>query len=129
MRNAIIEYARSLKSRTFGVSDELPFTSGNVLYLKNPKRVYVDMPQKINEQVIAVMGNHGVFQELLTVSAFFATDAKNLTQSYEEFVDQMRNAKNIENGETYFRREVDVITSYENDLLITQLEYRFTKLT
>ena len=129
MRQAIIDYIRDLKNKTFGVSDELPFTSGNILYLKNLKKVYVDIPQKTNEQVVAVLGNHGIFQEVQTVSAFFATDAKTLPSGYETFVEQVRSSKDIENGEPFFRREVDVTTSYENDIMVTQFEFRFTKLT
>jgi hypothetical protein len=37
--------------------------------------------------------------------------------------------KNVDNGEDYFRREVDVVTSFEGDLILTTLEFRFTKIT
>lgn len=129
MRQELIDYFKGLKSRTFGVSEELPFTSGNILYLKNPKKVYVDRPQSSQEQVIAVLGNHGVFQEVQTVSVFFATDAKTLPSDYESFISQMKAGKDVEDGQPFFRREVDVVTSYENDLMVTQLDFRFTKLT
>ena len=128
MRQAIIDYIRSLKNKTFGVSDELPFTSGNVLYLKNLKKVYVAMPQTTNEQILAVLGNHGVFQEVLTVGAFFATDAKTLPSGYEDFVEQVKLAKNVTSDVDYFRREVDVTTSFEADVMVTEFEFRFTKL-
>ena len=128
MRLELIDYVRSLKNRTFAVSNELPFTSGNIMYLKNPKRVYVDQAQTSQEQILAVLGNHGVFQEVQTVSVFFATDAKNLPTEYDSFVDQLKQGKNIENGQPYFRREADVNTSFENDIMVTEVVFRFTKL-
>lgn len=129
MRQELIDYFKGLKSKTFGVSEELPFTSGNILYLKNPKRVYTDRVQSSQEQVLAVLGNHGVFQEVNSISVFFATDAKNLPSDYETFIDQIKAGKNVEDGQEYFRREVDVSTNFENDLMVTQFEFRFYKLT
>lgn len=129
MRQELIDYFKGLKSKTFGVSEELPFTSGNILYLKNLKKVYVDRPQSTQEQVLAVLGNHGVFQEVHTVSVFLATDAKNLPSDYDAFIDQVKAGKNVEDGQPYFRREVNVTTSFENDLMVTQFDFSFYKLT
>jgi hypothetical protein len=129
MRTELIDYFKSLKLRNFKVSDELPFVSGTEMYVKNAKTVYTDMTQKVSEQVLAVLGNHGVFQQVDSVSVFFTTDAKNLPSDYDSVTNALAAGKNVDNGEDYFRREVDVVTSFEGDLILTTLEFRFTKIT
>lgn len=130
MRTELVEYFRSLRLRNFAVSDELPFSSSDrVLYLKNSKRIYVDLPNKTVETLIEVLGNHGVQQEVNVVNVFFTTDAKNLPSDYETVVDQLRQGRNVATEENFFRRQVDVNTSFEGDLMVTELEFRFTKLT
>ncbi len=131
MRNELIDYFKSLKLRNFRVSDELPFIqSDRPLYLKNAKTVYTDLRQVTQEQAFAVIGNHGVFNEVHTVSVFFTTDAKNLPSDYDAVVDAVRAGRLAPVvNDTYFRREVDTTTSYEGDLLVTQFDFRFTKLT
>ena len=130
MRTELLAYFKSLKLKNFGVSDELPFSnSDRTVYLKNPKKIYVDLDQKTQEQVIALIGNHGIFQEVHSVSVFFTTDAKNLPSDYQTVVDDLMAGKDAQSTEPYFRREVDVSTSFEGDLMLTQLDFRFTKLT
>lgn len=129
MRTELIEYFKNLKLRNFKVSDELPFVSGTELYVKNAKTIYTDITQRVSEQVLAVLGNHGVFQEVLTVSVFFTTDAKNLPSDYDTVIASLAAGKNISTNEDFHRREADVTTSFEGDLIVTTLEFRFTKLT
>lgn len=129
MRTELIEYFKNLKLRNFKVSDELPFVSGTELYVKNAKTIYTDITQRVSEQVLAVLGNHGVFQEVLTVSVFFTTDAKNLPSDYDTVIASLAAGKNITSGVDFHRRAVDVTTSFEGDLIVTTLEFRFTKLT
>lgn len=130
MRTELLAYFKSLKLKNFGVSEELPFTSSTVMYLKNAKRIYADLAQKTTAPLIEVMGNHGVFQDIHIVTVYFATDAKTLPSDYETVVNQLVTGRDVQTpGVNYFRREVDVTTSFEGDLMITELEFRFTKLT
>jgi len=129
MRQQLIDYFKGLKLKNFKVSDELPFVSSTNMYLKNPKTVYTDLVQKTNEQVLAVLGNHGVFQQVDTVSVYLTTDAKNLPSDYDSTIAALAEGKNVNSTADYFRREVDITTSYEGDLLQSTLEFRFTKLT
>jgi hypothetical protein len=129
MRQQLIDYFKGLKLKNFKVSDELPFVSSTNMYLKNPKTVYTDLVQKTNEQVLAVLGNHGVFQQVDTVSVYLTTDAKNLPSDYDSTIAALAEGKNVDSTADYFRREVDITTSYEGDLLQSTLEFRFTKLT
>lgn len=129
MRKELIDYFKGLKLKGFNISDELPFVSGQTLYTKNVKTVYTDLPQSSQEQIIAIMGNHGVFQEVQTVGVYLTTDAKNLAANYTEAITALKAGKNVDTGVDFFKREVDVTTQFEGDLLVTQLEFRFTKLT
>jgi len=130
MRTELITYFKSLKLKNFGVTDELPFSnSASVMYVKNPKKIYTDLKQTTSDQLIGVLGNHGIFVEIHIVRAFFSTDAKNLPSDYETVVDQLRAGQNVATTTDYYRREVDTTTSFDGDLMITELEFRFTKLT
>ena len=131
MRTELLAYFKTLTLTGIKVSEELPFTSSNtVMYLKNSKTVYVDMDQKARETLIPVLGNHGVSQEVHSVSVYLSTDAKNLPANYETVITQLSNGTNVVSTTTnYFNREVSIGTSFEGDLLVTQLDFRFTKLT
>lgn len=130
MRTELLTYFKNLKLKNFGVSEELPFTSSNtVLYLKNPKKVYTDLKQVSTETLIPILGDNGVLSEIHTVRVYFSTDAKNLPSDYETVLSALRDGKTVTTTTNYFRREVDTITSFENDLMVTELEFRFTKLS
>lgn len=130
MRTELIDYFRNLKLKNFKVTDELPFAnSDRVMYLKNAKTIYTDLDQKSQEQIFAVIGNHGVFQEVSEVSVFFTTDAKNLPSDYSTVLDLLRAGKNASSSDNFFKREVDVTTSFEGDLMVTRLDFRFVKIT
>jgi hypothetical protein len=130
MRAEILDYLKGLKLKNFNISDELPFTtSATALYLKNIKRVYVDLEQVSNEPFIQLLGDYNINTELHSVRLYFSIDAKQLPSDYSSTVSDIRLAKGVTTTENYFRREVNSSTSFENDLMITEFEFRFTKLT
>ena len=130
MRDEILDYLKGLKLKNFNISDELPFSnSGTAMYLKNVKRVFVDLEQVTNEPFIQLLGSYNVDSELHSVRLYFSTDAKQLPSDYSQTVSDIRLAKGVTTAENYFRREVNSQTSFENDLMITEFEFRFTKLT
>ena len=130
MRAEILDYLKGLKLKNFNISDELPFTtSATALYLKNIKRVYVDLEQVSNEPFIQLLGDYNINTELHSVRLYFSIDAKQLPSDYSSTVSDIRLAKGVTTTENYFRREVNNSTSFENDLMITEFEFRFTKLT
>lgn len=130
MRAEILEYIKDLKLKNFNVSDELPFSnSGIAMYLKNPKRMYADLEQYSNEPFIQLFGTSSIDSEVHSVRLYFTTDAKQLPSDYSSVVSQVRGAKNVATTTNYFRREVNNTTAFENDLMITEFEFRFTKLT
>lgn len=130
MRAELLDYLKGLQLKNWNVSDELPFSnSGTVMYTKNIKRIYVDLEQIGNEPFIQLFGDYNIDSEVHSVRLYFSTDAKQLPSDYSQLVGQIRAGKNVTTSERFFRREVTNSTSFENDLMITEFEFRFTKLT
>jgi hypothetical protein len=130
MRTELLDYIRALKLKNFNVSDELPFSnSGIVMYTKNVKRIYADLEQITMEPLIQLFGDYNIDSEVHSVRLYFSTDAKQLPSDYSTLVSQIRAAKNAPTEERFFRREVTNSTSFENDLMITEFEFRFTKIS
>lgn len=129
MRTEILDYLKGKKFKNFMVSDELPFTSSNTaLYLKNPKRIYVDVEQTTTEPLIQVFGT-SIDAEVHSVRLYFTTDAKQLPSDYNTLVSDIRGGKAVTTDEKFFRREVSSLTTFENDMMVTEFEFRFTKLS
>jgi len=129
MRQEVIDYCQSISLGSFTVSSEIPFDdSGVPLYLKNVKRIYVDLPQYATDRLVSALDGLTVSNELATVRVVFSADAKSLPANYETLVSDLRLARDIALDGVY-RREVDVKTDFEQDMLVTELELRFTKLT
>lgn len=131
MRQDIIDYINTLSLGSFILSQELPWTdSGTPLYLKNVKRVYVDVTRYNTEPLIQTLDGININTDISTVGLYFSADAKQLPSNYDTVVEDLRQAKDITlSTQGNFRRECDVTTEFQNDLLVTQLEYRFTKLS
>ena len=130
MREDILTYIKTLSLGTFTISDDLPREEGGVmLYIKNPKRIYVDRPQYNEEPLIQTLNGFDIHSEATTVSIYFTADAKTLPANYGALVENLRLGKNVNTTEGYNNRVVNVATEYLNDLLITQIDYTFSKLT
>lgn len=128
MRQEILDYIQALNLGTFLVSSELPWVDNEVpLYLKNLKKVYVDAEQQSNEPFIATLDGLNLSNEVTTVSVYFANDAKQLPANYNDVITELKTAKNITTVTGVQRRECAVSTAVEADMLVTTLEFRFTK--
>ena len=129
MRQDIIDYINTLSLGSFILSQELPWTdSGLALYLKNVKRIYVDNTIYAKEPLIQTFDG-SIDSDVSTVRVYFSADAKQIPSNYDDVISGLRAVKNISLNDGTYRREVNVDTTFENDLLVTELEYRFTKLT
>ena len=129
MRTEIITYIQGLNLGTFSVSTELPYTdSGQALYIKNPKRIYVDEEQVENEPILETLNSSNVINEQESVTIYFSCDSKLLPAIYDTLVTDLKAARNIDTVQNVFRRELDVSTGYDGDLLVTELTIRFNKI-
>jgi len=129
MRTEIIDYVQGLNLGTFTVSTELPYTeSGQALYIKNPKKIYVDEEQIESLPILETLNASNVINEQMSVTIYFSCDSKLLPANYDTVVTDLKAARNITTVENIFRRELDVSTGYDGDLLVTELVIRFNKI-
>ena len=129
MRQLLIDYFGGLNLGGLTLSQELPFNSSNTpLYVKNAKKIYVDRTQYVTEPIVLTLDGLNVSNEIASVRVYFSADAKQLPPSYEDVLVDLRAGKDAIDVQGYQRRECLVNTSYQEDLMITELEYRFTKL-
>ena len=131
MRTDVIDYLQTQNFGTFIVSTELPFSeSGTPLYIKNLKKIYVDVDQSTSESLIRTLSGVNITRDTITVVVYFANDAKTIPPNYDDVVELVRSAKDILPTTSGFTsREVDVSTSFDTDKLITEIELRYIKLT
>lgn len=130
MRQALIDYIKGLTLGTFVVDLQLPWSeSGTPLHLKNVKRIYVDRPQFEIESVLETLQGQPISAETTIVRVLFSTDAKQLPSNYDTLVNNLKLGKDIEVDEGFYKRICNITSEFENDLLVTELEYRFTKIT
>ena len=126
MRQAIWDYIDGISKGSFTLTNELPWdSSGQALYLKNPKRIYVNTDQVTEELLYATLNGLCINSEITTVIATVCCDAKQLPSNYEALVTAIRGAKNTTDITAVTRRECDVTTRFEADLLVTEFEFRF----
>lgn len=129
MRQELIDYIGTQNLGGFILSQEIPFSSSGVpLYVKNAKRIYVDRTEYSNEPLITTLDGTQVDSEIASVRVYFASDAKQLPPNYDTVVTALRAAKDISTITGVSRRECQISTSFEEDLLVTELEFRFTTI-
>lgn len=130
MREDIITYVKTLALGGFSLSSELPSdASGMPLYLKNPKKLYIDLDQITEEPIVQTLGGFNLNNEATTVSLYFTADAKQLPANYQSMVNSLRLGKDIIPAQGYTNRTVEVQTEYEEDMLLTRIDYTFSKIT
>ena len=130
MRQEIIDYLGTLNLGSFTLSQEMPWISSDQpLYQKNLKKIYVDKTQFSTEVLIPTLNGGYVNADTTTVRLFFATDAKQVTPDYDDVILDLKAAKDVSTITGVWRRDCQISNSFEGDLLVTELEYRFTKIT
>lgn len=130
MRQEVIDYLQTQNLGTYTVSSELPWSETDVsLYLKNLKKIYVDVNEFETDPLIQTLGGLNLTTETTRVRVYFANDAKQLPSNYDDVVSAIKAAKDINTTTGYNRREVDVTTTFDADRLVTEIELRYIKLT
>lgn len=130
MRQEVLDYINSLALGGYLLSEESPWRDNAIpLYIKNLKKIYVDNVEYLSEPLIATLGTLSINQQTRTIRIYFANDAKTLPSNYDTLVEDLITVKDINLLDGTNRREADVRVSYENDVMVTEIEIRFTKLS
>jgi len=129
MRTEVLEYIQTLDIGGYNVSNELPWSeSGTELYVKNLKKIYVDIDQiQVDPQILTLDGTN-INNEITIVRIFLANDAKQVPANYSDIINELKTAKDIEAAQGFTRRECQITTDIQADRLITTIELRFIKL-
>ena len=107
---------------SYSISSELPYTTDQVLYLKNMRTIYVDEQQEEVTALFNTLDNNDINQTLTTVTAYLAVDAKNQTSDIDTVVSNVLLARD---GVTAPIKDSNVTTEIENDVLTYTFEYNF----
>jgi hypothetical protein len=129
MRQTVLDYIKGLNLGSYTVSEEIPrVESGTPLYLRNPKKIYVDANSYSDTPFITTFGNLNIHSYATSVTVTFSNDAKTVPNNYDSLVGNLIFAKDITPEAGYNSREAIVTTTIENDLLVTQIELTYTKI-
>jgi len=115
----------SLANTSVRVSRELPWSSaGEPLYIKNAKVLYMDAEERERVSLVTTLSNVGdVFERIVTLTAYFSVDAKNLVSDIDTILDAIIDARLA--PPACHVREVDIENEYEADRKIYTVEYTF----
>jgi hypothetical protein len=125
MRAQLLSYLTTATSTaTIKVVSELPWnTAGEPLYLKNMKKMYLDQTQVEQTTLIPTLNGGDVYQDDLTVTGYFAVDAKNLPSGLDSAITTILSARD-KIGVSNFGSEADYTTDIQDDVIVYTVEYR-----
>jgi|SaaInlStandDraft_3_1057020.scaffolds.fasta_scaffold72731_2 hypothetical protein len=130
MKTEIIQHLQTQALGAYSVSTDLPWTSnGEPLYQLNPKVIYVDEPQTDQEVIVQVLNGSDVMKTTTTIGVFVVNDAKTLPTDYDTVKTVLLGTKDTSLISNAYDRECDISTSYDDDVIITSVLYRFTTIT
>lgn len=130
MRAEVIDYIGGLNLGGFILSQELPWEeSGTPLFLKNLKKIYVDVVSYDTEPLIQTFSGLNINNETSTVRIYFSCDAKQLPANYDDVVTELKTVKDLTALEGFQTRQANVSTDIANDVLSTTVEVIFTKIS
>tara|TARA_R110002020_G_scaffold77940_1_gene196426 strand:- start:737 stop:1162 length:426 start_codon:yes stop_codon:yes gene_type:complete len=113
-------------------ASELPFTaSGEPLYVKNMRVVYVGEEEEAKVQLYRTLDQGDVYQTETTVQAFLTEDAKNINANNPTVIENMLNAKSVVNTANGFNVQVadsGYEQEIEDDHITYTFEYTFTTI-
>jgi hypothetical protein len=128
MRTQLLAYLTANLTGSIKPSQELPFEqSGNSLYLKNLRRVYLNEPSTEQDQLIGTFDDD-INQQITTVQAFLAVDAKNRNADLDSALTTMSQALKQADITDSFRKEFDYTTTLDDDKIIYEFEYRYYQI-
>ena len=111
----------------YKVSSELTFTvSGDALYVKNTKTVYLDEQEDSKVQLYRTLDQGEVYQTETFLQVYLSTDAKNQTSDIDSVVNAILDAKSAITGTQI--NESSYESDIEDDTITYTFEYNITKL-
>jgi hypothetical protein len=126
MRAELLAYLTTATSTaTVKTVSELPWNNaGQPLYLKNMKKFYLAQ-EEIEQSVLipTLPGQNDIMQNTLSVTGYFAVDAKNQPAGLSTAITTILGAKD-RTGLGNFGVESDYSTEIQDDVLIYTIEYR-----
>lgn len=129
MRQEVLDYINTLALGGYLLTEESPWSDNEVpLYIKNLKKIYVDNTEFISEPIVTTLGGLNINNEQMVTTIYFANDAKTIPANYDELVTDLKLAKDIA-IDGVRTREAEVSITYENDVMITEIEIRLGKLS
>jgi hypothetical protein len=113
----------------FAVSSELPWSqNGTPLYIKNMKRVYVDLERVEQTTMFPTLNGGEVFQNDSICEVYVSMDAKNQPSQLDSLITKILGAKNS-TGIVNFGVESDYTLDKQEDVLIYTFEFRLNQAT
>lgn len=128
MRDSVLTKLKTISLGGFSVSNELPYSeSGGELYLKNPKTLYVSRETTDTIPLVITLDGADISTTTTSVVVYFSTDAKNSPSHLDTLLTNIKGLKYSIDHPGANQRDVNVRTSFAGDLLINEVEFRFTK--
>ena len=108
----------------FSVSQELPWEqSGQPLYLKNMKKIYVDQEYREEATLIHVIGGNNIMSDQVITNVYVACDAKNTPSGLDNLVSNILSVKDSVEL-TAFEHESDYSVDKQEDVLVYTFKFR-----
>jgi hypothetical protein len=126
MRQELLNYLISATTATtIRTVSEMPWnTAGQPLYLKNMKKFYLAEEEFEQSVLIPTLpGQNDIMQNTVSVTGYFAVDAKNQPAGLSTAITTILGAKD-RTGIANFGLESDYSTEIQDDVLIYTVEYR-----
>ena len=118
-----------LNATGIGISTELPWTSGNEpLYIKNMKRVYLGLEQRVDEDLMPILNGNNVKRRQTIVRGYLAIDAKNQPAGLDNALSAIKSARDAQVFDQSYERFVEYTTDIAGDVTIYTIEYKFSNI-
>jgi len=129
MRQEIVDYIATLGLGGYLLTDEIPWSADNTpLFLRNLKKIYVDETATASEPIIRALDGLNVNNEQSVTRIYFANDAKQIPPNYSDVITSLKTCRDITTIPGIQSRSVEVSTSFEDDVLVTEITVTFTRL-
>lgn len=131
MRSGLLSYLTTALASNTAVkcASELPWDqNGQPLYLKNLKKLYLDQEYVEEDYMIETLDGSDIYEDNVTVNAYFAVDAKNPPSALDAAVSTILAAK-ANTGVVNHGTQCDYTVDKQEDVMIYTFEFRINTIT